>query len=110
MKRASSGILSSCRRLRPVLGDFLAQERRAAFKLVEPVDAVFDADPAVEADARQLLEDRVVVVHPTADLAVPQPLGVADAVFLAAQVLDRALGQVAVAGVHGDDAVLYAAQ
>ena len=103
-------MLSSRRRLGPVLRDLSAEESRTAFELVEAVDAVFDADPAVEADAGQLGEDRVVVVHALADLAVAQPLGVADAVFLAAQVFDRALGQVAVAGVHRDDAVLHAPQ
>ena len=36
-------------------------------------------------------EDRVVVVHALADLAVPQPVGVADGVLLAAEVFDRAL-------------------
>ena len=56
------------------------------------------------------LKDGVVVVHPFADLAVPQPAGIADAVFFLAQVFDRALGQVAVAGVHRDHAMFHARQ
>ena len=55
-------------------------------------------------------KDRVVVVQPAADDAVPQPLRVANRVLLAAQVFDRSFNQIAVAGVHGDDAVLHSSQ
>ena len=55
-----------------MLRDLFAQELDALAQLVDAVDAVFDADPAVEADARQLAEDGVVVVQAAADDAVPQ--------------------------------------
>ena len=78
--------------------------------ILDAVDAVLDADPAVKADAGQRAKNRVVVVHALADLAVPQPFGIANAVFFAAQILDRAFGQVAVAGVHRHHAPLHAGQ
>ena len=53
-----------------MLGHLEAKEGNAALELFESVDAVFDADPAVEADAGQLGENRVLVVHSFADLAV----------------------------------------
>ena len=78
----------------------------AAGELIHPVDAVFDADPAVEAFAFQLGENGIVVVEPLSDLAVAEALSVAGrAAFFAAKVLDRALGEVAVARMHRDDAV-----
>ena len=70
---------------------FSRKEPHAFVQLLHAVDAVFDADPAVEADACQLAEDRVVVVQAAADHAVPQPLGVADAVLFAAQIFDACL-------------------
>src|SRR5687767_5430310 len=101
-------MLSSWCRLRPMLGDLLAEECCTTLELVEAIYAVFDADPAVEADASQLLEDRVVIVHSFADLSVAKALGVADAVFLATQFFDRSLREIAIAGVHRDDAMLHA--
>src|SRR5690606_6117716 len=95
----------------PVLGDFAAQEGDAALQLVEAVHAVFDADPAVEALSLQFRENGIVVVESLADLAVAESLGVAHrSGFLATQVLKGTLGEVAVAGVHGDDAVRNATQ
>ena len=56
--------------LRPVLGNFSAQEIRAAAELVNPVDPILDTDPAIEPLAFQLAKDRVVVVEPFADFSV----------------------------------------
>src|SRR5580698_8566588 len=85
--------------LRPVLIDFAPQEGHTFAQLIHAVDTVFDANPAVEADAGESSEDLVVVVHAAADGPVPESLGVAEAVFLVAQVVDRTFGQVAIAGV-----------
>src|SRR5271154_6448250 len=81
-----------------------AEELDAAAQLLDAVDAVFDADPSVEADAGQFGEDGVVVVEALADLAMAEPAGIAEGVFLLLQVLDGPLGQIAVAGMHRDDA------
>ena len=61
----------------PVLCDLFLQELHAPRKLLHAIDAVFDADPAVEAFALQLGEDGVIVVEALADLAVAEALGVA---------------------------------
>jgi len=58
------------------LGGLALEEVGAAAELVDAVDAVLDADPAVEADVLKLGEDGVVVVKALADLAVAQALGV----------------------------------
>src|SRR5277367_3754300 len=68
----------------PILLHLPAQKGHALAQLLHAVNAVFDADPAVEADSRQRAENGVVVVQALADRAMPQPAGIADAVFLAA--------------------------
>ena len=52
---------------RPILRDLLFQEADAAGELVHAVDAVLDADPAVEAHAAQRPENRIVVIQPLAN-------------------------------------------
>ncbi len=88
-------------------GHLPAKELYAAAQLLYAIDAVFNADPSVEADAGQFGEDGVVVIEALADFTVAEPPGVAEGVFFLLQVLDRPLGQVSVAGVHGDDAALH---
>ena len=78
----------------------------AARELVHSVDSVLDADPTVEANALEFAEDGIVVIETFADLAVAQAFGVAsDAAFFAAEIFEGAFGKVAIAGVHGDDAM-----
>src|SRR5688572_5735902 len=95
-----------------VLRDLLLEEAHAGGQLFHAVDAILDADPAVEANRVELAEDDVVVIQALADLAVTQTLGVAlnATLFVAAQVFDGAFDQVAVAGVHGNHAVLHPTQ
>src|SRR5438045_3102435 len=93
-----------------MLSDLATEEGDALAHLFDAVDAVLDADPAVEADGGEGGEDGVVVVESAADDAVAEALGVTDGVFFLAKVIDRALGEVAVAGMHRDDAVLDAAE
>ena len=58
-----------------MLRDLLLQELDASRELLHAIDAVFDADPAVESFALQLGEDGVVVVEAFADLANPEADG-----------------------------------
>ena len=57
---ASSAALTHS--LRPMPGDFFAQEGDAFAELVHAVFAVFDTDPAVETDGGQFRKYRVVIV------------------------------------------------
>ena len=43
-------------------GDFVAEEAYALAKFINAVNAVFDANPTVEADAGQLAENGVVII------------------------------------------------
>ena len=105
-KRVSNRALDDGRA--PVLLDLAAQKLGAAAQLLNPIDPVFDTDPAVEADSPQFVENRVVIIESLADLTVPQPFSIAGrATFFTAEILERPFDQVAVAGVHGNYAMRH---
>ena len=89
-----------------MLRDLRPQEVSTATQLIDSVDTVFDADPAVKALSHQFAENRVVVVQSFADFTVAQSFCISDrSAFFAAQVLERASEQITIAGVHRHDAV-----
>ena len=53
-----------------MLCDFCPQKIRTALQLLDAIDAIFDADPAIESDSCQSTENRIVVVETLADFAM----------------------------------------
>ncbi len=94
-----------------MLRDLPLQEIDTASELLHAIDAVFDADPAVEAFALQFGEDGIVVVEALADLAVTEAFGIAlSAAFFFAEIFEGAFGEVTVAGMHRHHAMRDALQ
>ncbi len=97
---------AATRGLRPMRGNLPLQKCHAAGELVHAVNAVFDADPSVESSTFEFAKNGVVIIEALANFAMSQAFGVAQGTaFLAAQVFERAFGEVAIAGVHGDNAM-----
>ena len=86
--------------------NLVPQECRAVVELIHAVDTVFDADPTIKADTRKLRKDRVIIVDTLTDDAMAESVGIAFDVFFTAQIFDGTLSQIAIAGVHGDHAML----
>src|ERR1700677_296486 len=98
-------------RFRKMLSELCTDEPNALGQFLHAADAVLDADPAVESNASQFGEDRVVIVEPPADRTVAKALGVSlGAGLLATQILKRSLGEGAVARMHRHDAALHPAE
>ena len=83
-------------------------ELHALRQLLHAIDPILDAHPAVKTHGFQRPEDRIVVVQTLANRPVPEAFGVAlRPGFIPAQILDCALGQIAITRVHGHDPVLH---
>jgi hypothetical protein len=76
--------------LAPVLANLPLQKIAASLQWINPVNAVFDADPTVKPQALQFRENGIVVVQPLSNLAMPQTGCISMATrFFPAQVLQR---------------------
>src|SRR5580704_5355341 len=77
-------------------------------QFVHAIYSVFNGDPGMKSDGTKCREDRVIVVHPFPNHAVREPARIPNGVFFAAQVFDGAAFKITVAGMHRNDAMLYA--
>src|SRR4051812_32855606 len=90
-----------------MLLDLASQERHTFLQLRKPIDAVLDADPAVKTGVVKRAKYRIIIIQPATNDAVPQPARVTSAVFLLAKIVQRALDQVSIAGMHRDHTMLH---
>jgi hypothetical protein len=91
--------------LREVLGAEAAKEGEGGGHFVHAVHAVFEADPAGVFVGGEDAEDFVIVVEALAGDAVAEVGGVAEGAVGLAEIFESGAGdEVAIRGVHGDDA------
>src|SRR5205814_2848909 len=88
-----------------VLASLSFQEGHRALQLVETVQTIFDRDPAGESCAGEDAKNGAVIDQASTRFAVFQLVGVAERPVGLTELLHRgALGQIAIGGVHRDDA------
>ena len=89
----------------PVSIDSGNEKVGASPQLVESFDAIFDADPAIEANPTKFSKNGIKIVEPFSDFAVTKTRGISlRSGFFPSQIVESAADERPIAGVHCDNA------